>query len=223
MVVSESFTHSAAVEGKLLVGGLTSAVEPLGEEERVRSGELLYQTLSKQRNDLVFLPALFAADQLGQDAYGTMLDAYRVRDWLALTHMAKLQEAVSDVRYVILGRIVKDEIYHYKATDEDFQGKSIDEAITERSMAVGIRVYDLQTGDVVWEGTASAEQSRKNKYDTEESDADTVLAVLDWLTDDFVAPREGGSSPYPDPPNVSSVLEEAFESFANSLPQPTAE
>jgi hypothetical protein len=214
------------------VAGVTTLVHENMDRAAFRSqmASLLRLKLLDENPALQVVPAGAFRNGLGGDVYEAALDDYRLSGTLAGVDRTRwMQAAGAPVRYVILARI-EDDVTAQKSTDEIKEQNdtrhTINNRITERTVAVFFQVVDLSTGNEVWGATIWETMKRANHYDMGAVDEDETegdgkhrkrdhresvsQAVVDAL-------RE---RPYPSPPALTEVLGSLFEDFARSLPRP---
>jgi hypothetical protein len=109
-----------------------------------------------------------------------------------------------------------------------------------RTVGVSLRIFDLDDGGTVWSGSVEKASWNENSEDERDADLDddhdqhqsvgkdlrdAALAGLAIGALDALLGDDGSSSPsappdlYPDPPDESDLLEQAFRGFGQNLPQ----
>lgn len=169
LVKNPSFTYEAITSGKMAIGGVTSALRSMREEERNRYADIMRMRFLGERETFKILPAGIVANVLGHEAYRSMLDEYRTYGRLSDTMKRNLMTKFKTVRYMVFARIEKDNIS--KSRIEvlyDEYGKELENNKTimeiTRSTDASMNIYDLRTGVTVWSGTVEKISSRSNEY-----------------------------------------------------------
>ena len=220
--VDESFTHAALKEGKLALGGVTSARTVLPDPDRSRLAEGLSRKIVDERGEVEVVSAGAVRHRLGPEAYAGMLEEYRTDAALSPSRLEALRVLEDTARYLLLARIEADDVSHDDETKKgtgDDEGYRIRTVSTHRRAIVGLRVYDLRTGASVWNGATRAERLASSEIERErlrEDDEERFwVAVADAVLDDDEPPPP---PPFPPAPALDPLLFESFAKFARSLP-----
>src|SRR5579859_3879678 len=75
---SNTFVYPSIVQGKIAVGGVTSAVDTLEESRRNSLANLLRTELLEERKDYNVIPVGTVANKLGKSKYNEILEAFRL-------------------------------------------------------------------------------------------------------------------------------------------------
>jgi hypothetical protein len=238
-----SFNPISIDASGLAVGGVISARRPLEPAQRASYSDLLRTALRAERPSLTILTADAVANALGENGYDEMLREYRELGAPSAASLHTLSQRLDHSRYLVLARIDRNETNRW-TTDEaidNSKGKRIGTKTHYRhgrTVNVSMRIFDLDNGATVWSGSVEKSSWNENTEDEQDPDLydskhqsvgknlrDAALAGLALGALDAVLGDGGGSSssappdPYPDPPDESDLLEQAFRGFGQNFPK----
>jgi len=240
-----SFNPISIDASGLAVGGVISARRPLEPGQRASYSDLLRTALRAERPSLTILTADAVANALGENGYDEMLREYRELGAPSAASLHTLSQRLGHSRYLVLARIDRNETSRW-TTDEaidNSKGKRIGTKTHYRhgrTVNVSMRIFDLDNGATVWSGSVEKSSWNENTEDEQDPDfydndsqhqsggkdlRDAALAGLALGALDAVLGDGGGSSssappdPYPDPPDESDLLEQAFRGFGENFPK----
>jgi len=227
--VDPTFDYSQAASGEIGIAGFAVMVED--EDRRAvlqrQLPPLLAQSLNKKRPDLTVLAPGRIQQALGEENHRVTMDRYGAEGSLDPGSMAQLFDATRGmVRYVILGRVARDDIIKTEAQEGD-SSSSGKRYKTSREMDVFMEIYDLETGHSVFSGLISNAMTN-DRYVPDisvetgswgEAGGSAFFSCLEsCLWDIFQSePEDDG---YPSPPAISELAGEIFDEFAEQLPSP---
>lgn len=217
------FTYPAVVSGRMVVGGVTSALNPLPPATRNLYGNILSREFLDEQENFRILPSSRLASLIGSENLNRLLDEYRVYGQLSDAWLQELRPAVREARYLMLARIEKDDIQNERSDETvyDKDGKSVEDRRkitlkTERTVGASLGIYDLDRGIEVWRGTVEKSATRKTNYETNEW-GDLASVVVDAVLDKDV---RSSRTDYPTPVSLDDLLNRIFEGFAENMPEP---
>lgn len=221
----KSLTTQSIIQGRLVVAGVTSSLQPLEAGQRGRYADTLLWALRDARPAYPLLPAADLAQRLGDARYQALLDSYG-RD--GVLGEAVLRQDYPQPRYLLLARIENDYVERRRdEREEDVpprDGEMVKEVratvdfVTTRYLAVSLQIYDLQAGTSVWHGLVEDNEARHNThsrtYDHERRLQQSLVELL------LAVVIDGGSEEqaYPAPVPREQLLRRVFEGFAKHLP-----
>jgi hypothetical protein len=220
LATDPSFTYEAVVSGKMAIGGVTSALTKMPEEERNRYADMMRMSFLEKRETFTIVPAGFVAHFMGHPEYRHMLDEYRTYGRLSDSLKEKVGARFTIARYIAFARIERDNISRSRTEEtHDASGEELEKKKTimetTRSTEVSLNIYDLQTGVKVWSGAVEEYAVRKNEYVENKESKFFLIALFEAIIDAiFETPPE-----YPDPPSLDELLGRVFSGFARYLPE----
>jgi hypothetical protein len=239
-----SFNPISIDASGLAVGGVVSARRPLDPGRRASYADLLRSALRSQRPNLTILTADAVVSALGEDDYQEMLRQYRELGAPSAATLRLLSKRLEHARYLVLARIDRNDTSRW-TTDEaidNSKGKRIGTKTHYRhgrTVGVSLRILDLDGGATVWSGSVEKSSWNENTEDDRDPDLDDdhkhqsvgkdlrdaalaglALGALEAvLGDDGTSSQSPPPDLYPDPPDGSDLLEQAFRGFGENLPQ----
>ena len=223
-----TFDYSQAAAAEIGIVGFEALVE--GEEHREvlrrQLPPLLARAIQEKRPDLKIFSPERIQEAVGEENYRTLLDRYAAGGTLDQGGMVELFSATrGTVRYVVLGRVVEDNLFKSEEADEDSNGSGTRYKV-RREMAVFLEVYDLEAGRSVFKELITNHQT-SSRYvpdvttgDSEScSEACGNMAMSCLVSTLFsVFQDEPDDDGFPPPPPTEEITREIFEKFAESLP-----
>ncbi|MBI4042327.1 MAG: hypothetical protein HY391_02515 [Deltaproteobacteria bacterium] len=215
---SSNFTYSAIMDGKIVVGGVTSALGPLEEGKSVSLANLLRTSILEERKSFSVGSVGGVMNRLGSPLYLQISNEFRMNAELSDESQKRLSKVFSDYRFVVFARIEEDEVTQNRreeSTTND-KGETLEKVIatSTRTITALLTVYDLRLNEIAWSGSISKNGMNQNEY----KKAMGLIMVIEVIkggpetTDDRMYP-------YPKPPADTELLERIFEGFAENLPK----
>jgi hypothetical protein len=239
-----SFNPVSIDASGLAMGGVVSARRPLDPAQRASYSDLLRTALRTERPSLTILTADAVASALGENGYDEMLREYRELGAPSAASLGTLSKRLDHARYLVLARIDRSETSRWTTDEaiENSKGKRIGTKTHYRhgrSVDVSMRIFDLDGGATVWSGSVEKSSWNENTEDEEDPDlydddskhqsfgkdlrdaalAGLALGALDAVLGDGGSSSSAPPDPYPDPPDESELLEQAFRGFGENFPQ----
>jgi hypothetical protein len=240
-----SFNSASVGASGLAIGGVVAARHPLDPAQRASYSDMLRTALRAERPSLTILTADAVASALGESGYDEMLREYRELGAPSAASLGTLSKRLDHARYLVLARIDRSQTSRWTTDEaiENSKGKRIGTKTHYRhgrTVAVSMRIFDLDNGATVWSGSVEKSSWNENAEDEQDPDLydddskhqsfgkdlrDAALAGLALGALDAVLGDGGGSTssappdPYPDPPDESDLLEQAFRGFGENFPQ----
>jgi hypothetical protein len=210
-----TFTEAALERGGLAIGGVTTveAVTDVQDLSR-RYAPLLRRKLLGERSVSIRewgeLKGL-----LGDERMARCIDGYRETGRADAEVLGNLHDALGATQYVVFARIEGNVVEREETDKDEMQdGKMVTvghKRKTRRRLTVGFRVYDLMTGADVWNAIVEGKSENEKTVAVDDEDDSVLEAIVEVLLDDDTA------SEYPEPPDVSEVLEKVFDRFAKRV------
>ncbi len=173
----ESFTHDEIVGGMMGVGGVVSIVNDLDESESSKYAGILRNSFLSVKKEFVILPVEEVLQWIENNHYQTILQDYKYTGELNLDFLKKLESSQTAFRYLLLIRIVENEITETKEKyprpeippQWDLEGNPIVkeiavELITTRRIRASLDIYDLKKEIPVWSGIINESKSKKKPH-----------------------------------------------------------
>lgn len=240
-----SFNPISIGAGGLAIGGVVGARRPLDPGRRSSYADLLRTSFRAERPALTILTADAVANALGEDDYEEMLREYRELGAPSGQSLRLLAKRLDQARYLVLARIDRSETGRWTSDEsiDDSKGKEIGTKTHYRhgrTVDVSLRIFDLDGRATVWSGSVEKASWNENTEEDRDSDfyddprkrqsvgkdlrdaaiAGLAIGVIDAILDDGGASSSSAApDPYPDPPDESDLLEQAFRGFAENLPK----
>ncbi len=197
-----------AVLGVVQVDEVTQVRQPLIEAfERVWTGA---------RRDIPLVRAGDAAHAMGDSTSRFLLLGYQMHGVPDSAWMARAVDSLRDAaRYGLLARVESDVIRHSIRDAPAHSPEALRSGrirVTGRDVRVSVHIYDLRSRVLAFAGTFTGS--------SEAVAPDTLPPVLPPPSGGIsILPKESPQE-YPEPPPVARPAEQAFLTFARSLPDP---
>ena len=219
------FTPAELRTGGLAVVGVVEKEEV--EQVRPPLIAALESVLRQERPDLALVPADSVRAVLGAAAYRRMLNTYQTGGTIDSMSIRALGEALHGaVRYGVVARVVSNATRTSRRAVEpgDSAGYRLVTTVLVmgRDARVAIQVYDLRVGTPVYDAqfVGSSEASGFGPAPAQGPFSPTSPVARDVpgrpRPEDLPSREDEGA---PGPPDLAHALEEAFQSFARSLPR----
>ena len=228
---SKDFKYEDIVVGGMAIGGVFSNFEELTPKLKNRNATNLLLSIQQEREDYPLTSMPEVRDALGVDNYEKYLDEYATDGILSKATLGKLKSGL-EVRFLAVVRIENDDIekpsWEKRATRKNKSGNIIEKegilVTVHRTIIVTARVYDLQKGKSVWSGQVKSWGSEAKKYPFKRSsDIDALIALVNAVQGKGAKSKEektfAEDYPPPRPPALHKLLPNAFETFADELPE----
>ncbi len=176
VVRDPGFAATQLESGRIVVGGVTSALSRLSPDDREAFAEALFRAFLVARPDLVVWPAANLGDAIGPEAHVALLDEARLSHRLPPERVRAVGAELPGVSYLVLARIERDDVERpstHGSADLDaapqgsYQSTLQQEMKSKRTLEVALTVYDLVEGRAVWIGSAA--DAKTNSYGFAES------------------------------------------------------
>lgn len=213
LVRSDSFTAANMAEGGIAVGGVVSSKELWPLDESIRCGELARNALSRALPDVPFLGAEWFSGRAGDGRLMRLSDSVAAGRGIGPGELSELKTALEGVRYVLFGRIEKDDILR---TDEEEPAREGDKLMerktfrTTRTVLVYMEIYDLRSRSRAWAGRIQDTEEDENTYYHRHSEHPAKEALRSVAE----AVVFGG---HPDPKPLEPMLDAIFVKLGKSL------
>jgi hypothetical protein len=228
--VDPTFDYSQAASAEIGIVGfaVTAVEEERGATLRRQLPPLLAQSIQRTRPDLKIISPDRIRQTVGDENQQAILDRYAVGGQLDDGSMAALFSSTRGlVRYMVLGRVEKDEITRFELVEEDSVSSGTRYKV-RREMAIFMEVYDLEVGQSVFRELITNDlTSSRYQPDVTTGDADSFKEacgnmIVSCLGSIVVGVFQGKSEEdgYPAPPGIDETTRDMFEKFAESLPAP---
>jgi len=196
-----SFTPAAISARGLAIGGIAWRVDDQDSSGTIQAAmdSILWLRLTKDLKDVHVKPVLYLRSALGEVSYRQLMNSYDRPGNLTSQNGAMLKGVMGEASpYIIFGRIDRNRITTERAdistsTSEQFVN------ITTRRLEGEFRVYDSESGQLVWHGRLTAWKS-SGKDDSEKNQTGFLEEILSSAL--FGGEPE---SEFPDPPSVAAV------------------
>lgn len=205
-VSDPEFTMLEILATGLVLGGITSSIKTLEDEQRAEMTALLENTLL-QHSIYKVNTAIKLSDRLKAREYKKLLAGVRESSGLAVEDATSLKERLYPARYILFVNIIRDDVSK--------KSSRIPNAIkytTTRETEVSLNIFSLKTQKpaVLANITVSNKKSTKVEQNRERDPLkSTVQSVLNQLV-------MGG---YPEPPSIMENLHKVFLGVADQIPR----
>ena len=225
-----SFTYSAAVAGRIAIGGVVSSVSPLSPGDTVTHSSQLQTQLNEKRPGFVLIPYGVVADQLGQEDHTRLLNELLTMGMPSNSSMGMLKQKAGGYRYIAFSRIDSDSIQRTLPEGRDANNKP-DNTVrptTSRRVTGSLQVIDIADGNIVWSATAKTELGNTSFPQTliQAPPADTSSssfrgALRETAREYVTGPRTEAKREYryPSEPPLTRLLEDLFKGFSTNMPE----
>lgn len=213
------FTADALRAGKLVDLGVVK----VNEIPQVRPPlvEALERVLAATRSDIPLIPAARAQAAFDDSTGRLLLLSYQMRGTPEAVWLTRAADSLRGIaRYGVLARVESD-VVRYSVRPAPRADSSLESSngrflVTGRDARVSVRVYELATRALVFDGTyrASAESAAVDTMRLATYPMRTREMAKIFVTPTLPRSQQG----YTDPPPLARALEAAFLEFARSLP-----
>jgi hypothetical protein len=197
----------------MVVGGVTSLIEPFNEQDRTRYANLLRSSIVEEREDFSVSPTAIVVNKLGKDRYHALLDGYRDTGGLSDDQLDILKSNVEGVSYFVFARVEADDVSRDMNISQ--RGKRVTKKIS-RDTTVAFDVYDIASKKVVWHGLIDTNLSDSNNYAIMK---ETVMVDLVKAAKGSKIQEEDEKRPYPETPTLKQAFDRIFKKFGAALPK----
>ena len=201
-----SFTSAAISARGLAIGGIAWRVDgqDSGGPIQAAMDSILWMRLTKDLKDAKVRPVWYLKNALGEVSYRQLMNSFDRPGNLTGQNSAMLRGAVSEASpYIIFGRIDQDRIDHQKA-DISTSGSEQIVNITVRHLEGEFRIYDSESGQLVWHGRLTAWKST-GKNDSESDQPGFLEEIMSSVL--------FGGEPDPEFPNPPSLAAVAWKLY----------
>lgn len=215
----KSFNYNAVKAGGIAVGGVTSIIDQVSEQELNYFGELYRRQIVEERGEFRVVPVGKIANGLGDD-YQPLMEGFRAHGVVDEKSVSQLRQLNLPAQYVIFSRIedhyVEENNSESPVFDKD--GKEVKNKTnvtlsTVANVTAFTRIYDRQTGKSVWSGSVTQSKTNENSFESY-SGSSFKKALADAIIGDIAESRE-----QPPEPEFNDVLSQVFRGFAENLPK----
>ncbi|UCE02219.1 MAG: hypothetical protein JSW67_13350 [Candidatus Latescibacterota bacterium] len=231
-----SFDYASMSADQIGVGGVTSLVHETDDVDALRSqlASMLRLQMLDAQGAVEVTPTGVFRSTLGGDAYGALLDEYRLNGQIDRATLAVWDSSFGGAcRYVVFARIEDDIVKESSSSGEEHDAGvqyAVTKLSTTRTLTVAFSIYDLHMTKSVWSAHLTDGRANTNKYrgapvpTSKEASGDKkekkeekstveeiVVAVVEMLTAEEMV--------YPEPPTLTEVAERVFRGFAKNLPE----
>ena len=226
-----SFTYSAAVSGRIAIGGVVSSVSPLSPADTVTYSNQLKTQLSEKRPGFILIPYGAVVNQLGQEDHPRLLNELLTMGMPSNSSMGMLKQKASGYRYIAFSRIDDDSIQRTLQEGRDVNNKP-DNTVrpkTSRQVIGSLQIIDITDGNIVWSATAKTELANISPFPqtVKAPPADTSRsssfrgAVREAAREAVIGPKTEAEREYryPTEPPLTRVLEDLFKGFSTNMPE----
>jgi hypothetical protein len=217
----QQFTPAELVAGGLAVVGVVEKEEV--EQVRPPLIAALESVLRQERPDLALtlVPADSVRAALGAAAYRRLLNTYQATGTIDSLAMRAVGEALHGaVRYGVVARVVSNatRTSRRSVAPGDSAGYRLVTTVLVmgRDARVVIQVYDLRAGTAVYDAQFLGSSEASGFGSGPGQGSFSPNSGVTFQVPDHPRPEDEGASA---PPDLARALEEAFRSFARSLPR----
>jgi hypothetical protein len=209
LAVDPSFTYQAMIEAGMVVGGVSSDLEELGENRADRYAGEIKMAVKKERPELVVIGAGSLRKKMGSAAYHAMMMEWTDVLDISKQSIAAIKKAMPNVKYTSFARIeetstrvsdTENPIYENKNDKKKLIGVTHNLAAM-REMKVTYNVYELSSGAKVWSGIVPITETE---------------STTQWHM--YGGPKTY-TLEYPKFPSVEEAFVTASRGFAENLPK----
>jgi len=219
---AESFTHANILSGRMVVGGVVDAVETMSAKTGLSYANSLGAQIIEERPAFKVSNASYLVKKLGRKSYENILNELEMDGAVSEASIALMASKASGVRYVTFARIEANEVSNDRneTSDTDSQGNETGKksvvTTTTRSITVNFRVLDLKDKTTAWSGLISKSEQEESKFAVK---SESGLISLVKAIKGTGETEDDKKYPFPKAPGLKGVLKQAFNGFADNLPE----
>jgi hypothetical protein len=205
----------------LVVLGVTSSMQKEPLYRSMQWSKILGKAVRKQRGHYPLVQAEKLRDMMGSD-YATVLASVQKHNELGREELALIRRAPLLARYAMVAQLQGDTLEHPPKrevpVEKNGEVRSDRVAVvlsSRRRVTVLARVYDLDTGKLVWQRSRSASPVNETEYTVYKGDSFSealTVATLNTLKNGSLTHKN------PDFPTFASAFGEAVTLLAAQLP-----
>lgn len=196
----------------------------------------LYDSVKLQNSDALWAGPKDFDNACGDGGCDGVLARFAEKGKLEAEDVFVLAGLQTSCRYVILGRILQDDVSYDREDAEEqvdnFPNEPMtitgEDYLTIRELTAEVVVYDLKTGSLVWRSSRQGRQSRAEFHEDlfQEDDGDTfvligaIVGFLDWLFGLFGGDGEPTGKEllkYPKPAPQEDIAQDIFDDVADDF------
>ncbi len=218
----DSFTHANILSGRMVVGGVVDAVETINAKAGLSYANSLRAQIIEERPGFKVSNASYLIKKLGRKSYNNILSELEMDGAVSESSMNLLATKATGVRYISFARIEANEVSNDRneTSDTDSQGNETGKksvvTTTTRSITVNFRVLDLKEKSTAWSGLISKSQQEESKFAVK---SESGLISLVKAIKGTGETEDDKKYPFPKAPGLKGVLKQAFNGFADNLPE----
>lgn len=219
---AESFTHPNIVSGRMVVGGVVDAVETMSAKTGLSYANSLRAQIIEERAAFKVSNASYLIKKVGRKSYESILSELEMDGAISEASIALLATKATGVRYVTFARIESNEVSNDRneIDETDSQGNETGKksvvTTTTRSITVNFRVLDLKEKTTAWSGLISKSDQQESKFAVKSENGLISLVKAIKGTGET---EDDKKYPFPKAPGLKNVLKQAFNGFADNLPE----
>lgn len=219
---AESFTHPNIVSGRMVVGGVVDAVEAMNAKTGLSYANSLRAQIIEERPSFKVSNASYLIKKLGRKSYNNILSELEMDGAISEASINLLATKATGVRYITFARIESNEVSNDRneIDETDSQGNETGKksvvTTTTRSITVNFRVLDLKEKTTAWSGLISKSDQQESKFAVKSENGLISLVKAIKGTGET---EDDKKYPFPKAPGLKNVLKQAFNGFADNLPE----
>lgn len=205
LAVDPSFTYRAMTDTGMVIGGVSSDLEDLGDKRADRYAGELKTAIESKRPDLVVVDAPSLRNKMGSSTYQAMMDEWTAGLRISQPSITSIKKAVPNARYASFARVEQTST-RVSNTESPYYEKKQQAGVSHslaavREMKVTFTVYDLTSGTEVWNGVAPISET-ETRHQLHRFGGPTTYTLE-----------------YPDFPTEQEAFARAGRGFAENLPE----
>ena len=205
-VSDPEFTMLEILATGLVLGGITSSVEPFDDQQREEMTALL-ETILLQHSIYKINTAVKLSDRLKKSQYQKILNEFRTSSSLAVDVATALKEKLYPARYILFINVIRDDV-----TKKTSRIPNAINYTTTRSTEVTLNIFSLKTQKPAVLANITATNKKTNKIE-EHRNRDPLISTMRIVVNQLVM---GG---YPEPPGIKENLRKVFLGVADQIPR----
>ena len=217
-----SFKYETAISGKMAVGGIATLSDELKLRDTDRAANVLRAQIIEARETYNVAPMGVVMNALGKKQHQKLVSAFNETGTLSPVWLNTLKKKLPNQRYVVLSRVEGNDINKDRSEsyDQDSKGNAIYSRSTIRStvtrrVTTSFNIFDLQLQKSVWSGMLSKSARASNSF--RKVDDKSIVGIIRAVKAQDIPDEQ--RFPYPEPPQLVSVLGDIYRGFAKNLPK----
>ncbi len=201
--VDPSFTSQALLSSPLIVGGVDSSVDQFTKRDSRYFASELKAALEKNVAGISVVSRDSLKNKMGGAAYNKMMEEWLYKSKISGNSLRRVRGCKFGASYMVFAR---PDIFRKSTKRNEIPVKNSKKygrkynMETQREVDTQYNIFDLKTGQLVWDGSIHTKISEYKMYNI--PPGNTSIRMY-----------------YPDPPSRIKVLQKSYQGFAENLPK----